>query len=115
MTDRTIGDKILRQLQVLTFTVCACLVLSVGVAIYAWVDSGNKADDIAGVASTTNTALCAFRNDVESRASQTAKFLADNPKGFAGIPAATLRQSLQGQRRAVASLKSLDCPPPAIP
>jgi ABC-type transporter Mla subunit MlaD len=60
----------------------------------------------------TTKALCALRKDLEDRVAQTDDFLRKHPGGFAGIPAATLRQSEQGQRRTISALSNLKCPPP---
>jgi hypothetical protein len=57
----------------------------------------------------TNSALCTFRADVQQRAQNTEKFLAEHPQGIPGIPVGTLRQSLDGQRRTVKALSDLDC------
>lgn len=55
-------------------------------------------------------ALCTFRGDLERRAAQGEQFLEDHPHGIQGITASELRRSLEGQRRTVKSLRSLDCP-----
>jgi hypothetical protein len=61
------------------------------------------------LADRTNGSLCALRGDLESRVRQTDVFLAEHPGGFAGIPAATLRQSEQGQVRTIRALSNLKC------
>lgn len=62
--------------------------------------------------SRINAALCTFRHDIEMRVAGSEKFLADHPQGFAGIPAATIRVSLDGQKRTIRALASLKCPTP---
>ena len=57
----------------------------------------------------TNAALCTFVSDLQARAETTAQFLRDNPAGIAGIPEATLRQSLENQRLTIESLSGLGC------
>jgi hypothetical protein len=66
---------------------------------------------LATTTDRTNRALCTFRGDVRQRAATTAAFLADHPHGIPGVPLATLRQSLDGQRRTVKALSQLDCQP----
>lgn len=59
--------------------------------------------------SSTNGALCTLRHDLEVRVSSSEDFLKDHPDGFAGITAATIRQSLANQKRTIHSLRNLDC------
>lgn len=62
------------------------------------------------VATDRNTdALCTLRSDLEKRVANTADFLKNHPKGFAGIPAATLRASAEQQQRTILALSDLDC------
>lgn len=108
---RNIAEQIQHQLRRLTWAVIACLVLSLAVGIFAIVLSTK----ISNETTRTTIALCTFRNDLASRVKQTEDYLVSHPKGFAGIPKATLVQSLHSQQRTVAALASLKCPPPTIP
>lgn len=63
-------------------------------------------------ASQTTRSLCALRHDLEERVAGSDNFLRDHPRGFAGIPAATIRASADGQRRTIRALSNLKCPPP---
>lgn len=49
-------------------------------------------------------ALCVFKADLEQRVAEGKAFLATHQGGFAGIPAAVIRNSLQNQERTVKSL-----------
>jgi hypothetical protein len=62
-----------------------------------------------GTARNNQAALCALRADVERRYQSGTAFLANHPKGIQGIPAATLRITLQGQARTIKSLAGLKC------
>lgn len=116
MTDPdTVGSAILRGIRRLTIATAVLYLVVIGALVGVYIDSGNKADNLAKATGRTTTALCVFRGDVQSRAEQTAKFLKEHPEGFSGIPAAQLHQSLEAQRRTVKSLRSLDCPGPALP
>lgn len=110
MTERggEVADAIIRQLRWLTVAVLLCLALSVSVGVFAIAQSIKVAND----SDRTVAALCTFRADLQSRVDQTERFLVDHPKGFAGIPRATLQQSADGQRRTIVALRSLQCPPP---
>lgn len=58
----------------------------------------------------SEAALCAFRNDLERRIESAEKFLIDHPKGIPGIPAETIKNSLQNQEATLATLDTvLDC------
>lgn len=59
---------------------------------------------------TTQHALCTFRDDLTSRVAEGEAYLKAHPKGFAGIPAATIQATLANQKRSVDSLSSLNCP-----
>jgi cell division protein FtsX len=102
-----IAEEIRTMLRWLTIAVVVCLVVAVGVGLFAITLASRVADQT----DRTNAALCTFRADIETRAIQTEEFLREHPEGVAGIPAATLRQSLKGQRSTVAALGSLNCPP----
>jgi hypothetical protein len=60
-------------------------------------------------ANQNTRALCALRHDLEQRVSAGGRFLADHPRGIPGVPAKTLRQSIDGQRRTIRALRSVDC------
>lgn len=100
-----------RAIKLLTIAVSVCLVFAISVGSFAvWL-----AFKVNDTTETQNAALCTFRADVQTRAQQGEDFLRDHPEGFAGIPAATLRQSIDGQRRTVAALARLDCPLEKLP
>lgn len=113
MTDRTldVGEEIIRRLRWLTVAVLVCLALSVGVGVFAIVQAVQVGHD----SDRTTAALCTLRADLQSRVDQSEQFLSKHPKGFAGIPAATIKQSLEGQQRTVTALQGLECPPTPLP
>lgn len=88
------------------------LVLAIGLG-YVIHDNRERATQAGHDADRTTGALCALRHDLEERVAQTDRFLLEHPKGFAGIPAATLRVSEQGQIRTIQALSNLKCPPPS--
>lgn len=57
----------------------------------------------------TFQAVCTFREDLIRRARDGVEFLATHPNGFAGIPAATLAQSIHNEQLTIASLQKLEC------
>lgn len=72
-----------------------------------------KAFDTSQVAARnehrTHAALCTFLRDLKQRVDASNAFLAKHPEGFAGIPAATIRQSVTGQERTIKALSGLGC------
>lgn len=77
-----------------------------GVLIYR---VANIARDARTDRSHNTRALCALRHDLEKRVADTKKFLVTHPAGFAGIPAATLRNTLNGQERTITALSVVVC------
>ena len=57
----------------------------------------------------TTKALCILRGDLESRVSQSQRFLKEHPNGVAHIPAATIQMSISGQKRTIKALSILRC------
>lgn len=60
-------------------------------------------------ASSNTAALCALRHDLEARVKSSTDLLATHPEGLAGIPAATIRTTIDGQRRTILALSGLAC------
>lgn len=102
-----VANEIIRRLRLLTVAVLVCLALCIGIGVFAITQSIQVGED----ADRTTGALCALRVDLQSRVDQTETFLLSHPSGFAGIPRATLNQSLEGQKRTIAALRTLQCPP----
>lgn len=63
-------------------------------------------------ATSSTVALCALRHDLEDRVKSGEQFLKSHPLGVAGIPAATIRTGIDGQRRTIKALAGLDCSSP---
>lgn len=58
---------------------------------------------------TTQIALCALRGDLEKRVTTSTQFLIDHPNGVAGIPAKTIQDGIDNQRRTIHALRDLNC------
>lgn len=84
-------------------------VLVFGAILFVYHDAQVKRDRLADKAERANVALCALRADLKTRIASSEKFLADHPNGFAGIPAAQIQTSLDGQQRTVIALSILKC------
>ena len=85
----------------LRWLVAATVVLYVALAgLGLWVYS--EAD-------SNGDALCALRADLEKRVESSQQFLIDHPDGIAGIPARTIREGIENQRRTIDALGDLSC------
>lgn len=91
--------------------IAATLVATAGVLGFLIRANARRGDEIRQQAAMTAGALCSLRSDLEQRVRSTEDFLRDHPRGIPGIPVATLKTSLDGQRRTVNALGSLDCTP----
>jgi hypothetical protein len=65
--------------------------------------------------STALIALCALRHDLDMRIASSEDLLVKYPHGFAGIPAAVIRSSVENSKRTRVTLNVLDCPPDVAP
>ena len=65
--------------------------------------------DLARRGDQAHTAVCTLRTDVGERIAASEQFLREHPEGIAGIPVATLRSSIEAQKRTYASLASAHC------
>lgn len=89
---------------VLFLVVCA-----LGIAGYNELQQGQH--DTEDLAVTTTGALCALRLDLQSRVDQAETFLKSHPNGFAGLSPEAIQQQVDGQKRTIATLSTLQCPP----
>lgn len=79
-------------------------------AVVGYLDSRARQADVQTFASQTRASLCTLRADLVTRIAASTRFLRQHPDGIAGIPAAAIRQSRDGQRRTVEALSGLRCP-----
>lgn len=103
--------KSLRNLMI-AHIVSYLLMGALGITGFALIYQQSK--ELGQVTETTAAALCALRNDLQSRVDAGKAFLEENPDGIPGISDEQIRQSLEGQERTILALAILDCPPPAI-
>jgi len=87
----------------------AAFAISIALAVLMLVGGGWLLVERSEEASETHTAICALIGDLEDRTEGARDFLAEHPAGFAGIPAATLRQTIANQERTVLALDAVTC------
>lgn len=113
MSDTPIASELNSALGKLVVATIVLYLVVLGVVVYVWHDANAKRADIARIALSTNTSLCTVRQDLERRVSDSRHFLAEHPNGIAGIPPATIRQSIRNEEGTVHALSSLRCTTPA--
>jgi hypothetical protein len=111
VTGADIASTLHRQLKRLMVATVILYLALVALGVVAWRDSAHKRHDLQVVATQTNTALCTLRHDLADRVRASEDFLINHPAGIPGVPAATIRTNLNGQRRTVAALSNLHCAP----
>jgi hypothetical protein len=89
-------------------TVALYLVLAV-LGAYAYINASHQRNEVARVALETNNALCTLRGDLAQRIASARRFLGNNPEGIPGLPAKSIRESIQNQERTIDALSNLDC------
>jgi hypothetical protein len=91
------------RIAVAAFVLSVILFLGVaGGSVYLLTSKSNEGSE-------THEAICALTADLEIRTDSTRRFLAQHPKGIPGIPATTLRESLQNQERTIDALSVVSC------
>jgi hypothetical protein len=90
----------------LSVGLCVASLALFTLALVFRVQDQNRLDQIA---TSTNEALCALKQDLQRRYDSGTEFLASNPDGIPGITRATIQQSLENQRRTLLALRQLDC------
>jgi hypothetical protein len=92
------GAAVKRSLRVLMVATVVLYVAVVGISAYTWI-----------VSTSTQSALCTFKGDLESRIDDSIAFLAEHPNGIAGISPAQIQQGITNQQKTVDSLNDLKC------
>jgi hypothetical protein len=111
VSDPDIGAQIQRGLRRLTYATVVLFIALGVVGVFGWHDAVAKRHDLQREEMRTNRALCTLRGDLADRVRASEDFLINHPAGIPGVPAATIRSNLNGQRRTVAALSNLHCAP----
>lgn len=105
----TIGDELRTGLRRLARATIVVYIVLAALVAFVFIDGAKRRNDLADVAFSTNHALCALRADLEQRVADGRTFLLTHPNGIAGIPAASLQQSIDNQQRTIDTLSDLNC------
>lgn len=87
----------------------AAFVLSVLLFVIVVAGGGYLLAHKSDEGSETHEAICALTADLAVRTEGTRRFLGEHPHGIPGIPARTLRESLQNQERTIGALSVVSC------
>lgn len=87
----------------------AFVVVSMVALVLALVWRVQDQNRIESLARQTNTALCAFKTDLQRRHASGEKYLAEHPRGIPGITAREIRLSLDNQEATLDALSGLAC------
>lgn len=68
-----------------------------------------RTDRLARQGAQAHDAICTMRADLERRVDAMEQYLQEHPEGFAGIPVAALRKSLEDQKRTIRALSKIRC------
>lgn len=112
-TNGSPGAQLQGSLRTLVIATVFLYVALVGMGVAGFVLINNNQNDTEQLAVQTTAALCALRADLNNRVVQGEQFLEDHPNGFAGFTPEAMQQQIEGQRRTVAALSVLECPPVA--
>ena len=91
-----------------------CFILAFALTFTAWgAYQAHKLSDnrseLAVVATTTHTALCSLRSDLQRRVDASKAFLKEHPEGIPGISSAEIQRSTDSQEQTVKALDILKC------
>lgn len=105
-------ERLDRRYRIIAWRQTVTSILIVGLVIFGILLLKRTNHDAARTArdtKLTTAALCALRHDLERRVGDGERFLAEHPHGIPGIPAETLRTSVEGQVRTIRALRVVRC------
>src|SRR6266576_2955938 len=93
------------------FSLMGGLALGLVVLLFAFTLSSLRSvtDRVDRYQRTNTKSLCALRSDLQRRVRSGERFLIAHPQGLPGVPAATIQQGLDNERRTVQALSPLTC------
>jgi hypothetical protein len=94
----SVETTIKRALVGLALATVVIYLIVIGVSAFVFIESN-----------ANRNALCALRSDLHSRVATSEAFLKTSPNGVAGIPAATIEATIEGQKKTIKALGSLSC------
>lgn len=98
MPDQDIARALRRGLRNLAIATALLYVVVGGVIFFVWRDEAR-----------TTSGLCALRSDLKHRIASSEEVLASHPDGLLGVSAASIRTSIDGQKRTVKALSVVRC------
>lgn len=95
----SVADRLRRSLRRLAIATVILYVALCAAGIKVYLDQRN-----------TTESLCTLRTDLRLRVDSSIEFLKEHPQGIPGIPAKTILDGIQNQRKSIIALNGLNCP-----
>jgi hypothetical protein len=105
----TVQDALAIRFRLLVAATVFLYAALIGVGTYGYVSRSHDLAKINQITTTTKTALCLLRDNIEKQVATSEEFLENNPDGIPGLPAATIRASIQRQKDTLKALDILEC------
>jgi hypothetical protein len=106
---KTVQESLAGRFRALVAATVILYAALIGVGTYGYVSRSHDLAKINQVTTTTKTALCLFRDNIEKQVATSEEFLKNNPDGIQGLPAATIQASIDRQKDTLKALDILEC------
>jgi hypothetical protein len=106
---KTVEQSLATRFRTLVAATVLLYAALIGVGTYGYIARSHDLAKIDQITITTRTAMCLFRTNIEKQVATSTEFLENNPDGIPGLPAATIRASIQRQRDTLVALDILNC------
>jgi hypothetical protein len=106
---KTVQESLAGRFRALVAATVFLYAALIGVGTYGYVSRSHDLAKIDQVSTTTKTALCLFRDNIEKQVATSEEFIQENPDGIPGLPAATIKASIQRQKETLKALDILEC------
>jgi hypothetical protein len=106
---KTVEQSLATRFRALIAATVVLYAALIGIGTYGYVTRSHDLAKIDQVTTTTKQALCLFRENIEKQVATSEEFLEENPDGIPGLPAATIKASIQRQKDTLKALDILEC------
>jgi hypothetical protein len=106
---KTVQESLAGRFRALVAATVILYAALIGVGTFGYVSRSHDLAKLDQVTTTTKTALCLFRDNIEKQVATSEEFLKNNPDGIQGLPAATIQASIDRQKDTLKALDILEC------